>query len=139
MHIYRRSIFYYETDRMQVVHHSNYIRWMEEARIACLNALGVCYEELEAKGIISPVLSVECHYRSMSRFGETFRVETKLTEVTRVSYSLSYRIYDDATDELRADGTSSHCFINEKGRPISLAKKEPELYERVCRAVEPEA
>ena len=32
MHIYRRNIFYYETDRMQVVHHSNYIRWMEEAR-----------------------------------------------------------------------------------------------------------
>ena len=61
MHIYRRNIFYYETDRMQVVHHSNYIRWMEEARIACLNALGVCYAEMEAKGIISPVLSMECH------------------------------------------------------------------------------
>lgn len=138
MHTYRRKVHYYETDRMQVVHHSNYIRWMEEARIEALDALGVSYVEMEAKGIISPVLSVECHYRSMSRFGETVRVETKLTEVTRVSYSLSYRIYDEATGELRADGTSSHCFINEKGRPISLAKKEPELYESVCKAVEPE-
>lgn len=136
MHIYKRKVHYYETDRMQVVHHSNYIRWMEEARIECLDALGVCYVDMEARGIISPVLSVECHYRSMSRFGETVRIETKLTEVTRVSYSLSYRIYDDATGELRADGTSSHCFINEKGRPISLAKKDPELYERVCKAVE---
>lgn len=138
MHIYRRKVHYYETDRMQVVHHSNYIRWMEEARIEALDALGVSYVEMEAKGIISPVLSVECHYRSMSRFGETVRVETKLTEVTRVSYSLSYRIYDEATGALRADGTSSHCFINENGRPISLAKKEPVLYERVCKAVEPE-
>lgn len=138
MHTYRRKVHYYETDRMQVVHHSNYIRWMEEARIEALDALGVSYVKMEAKGIISPVLSVECHYRSMSRFGETVRVETKLTEVTRVSYSLSYRIYDEATGELRADGTSSHCFINEKGRPISLAKKEPELYESVCKAVEPE-
>ena len=138
MHTYRRKVHYYETDRMQVVHHSNYIRWMEEARIEALDALGVSYVEMEAKGIISPVLSVECHYRSMSRFGETVRVETKLTEVTRVSYSLSYRIYDEVTGELRADGTSSHCFINEKGRPISLAKKEPELYESVCKAVEPE-
>lgn len=136
MHIYKRKVHYYETDRMQVVHHSNYIRWMEEARIECLDALGVCYVDMEARGIISPVLSVECHYRSMSRFGETVRIETKLTEVTRVSYSLSYRIYDDATGELRADGTSSHCFINEKGRPISLAKKDPELYERACKAVE---
>ena len=89
MHTYRRKVHYYETDRMQVVHHSNYIRWMEEARIEALDALGVSYVEMEAKGIISPVLSVECHYRSMSRFGETVRVETKLTEVTRVSYSLS--------------------------------------------------
>ena len=36
---YERSPFYYETDRMNVIHHSNYIRWFEEARIYCIDIL----------------------------------------------------------------------------------------------------
>ena len=60
MHEYLHKVQYYETDQMKVVHHSNYIRWMEEARIAFLDAIGVSYAELETRGIISPVLSVDC-------------------------------------------------------------------------------
>ena len=33
MYNYERQVKYYETDKMGVVHHSNYIRWFEEARV----------------------------------------------------------------------------------------------------------
>ena len=49
---------YYETDQMGIIHHSNYIRWMEEARIAYMDELGFPYKKVEEAGIISPVLSV---------------------------------------------------------------------------------
>ena len=39
--IYERSAFYYETDRMDVIHHSNYIRWFEEARIHFMKNVGL--------------------------------------------------------------------------------------------------
>jgi len=51
--IYTRPVFYYETDRMDCVHHSNYIRWFEEARIHFMRQAGFPYEELEAAGIVS--------------------------------------------------------------------------------------
>ena len=50
MNAYRHTVQYYETDRMGIVHHSNYIRWMEEARVDYLAQLGWGLERLEAMG-----------------------------------------------------------------------------------------
>ena len=35
---YDHKVQYYETDGMGIVHHSNYIRWFEEARVDLLGA-----------------------------------------------------------------------------------------------------
>ena len=57
--MYQHKIQYYETDKMLVTHHSNYIRWMEEARVDFLDRIGWSYMKLEELGIISPVISVD--------------------------------------------------------------------------------
>lgn len=134
MHEYLHKVQYYETDQMKVVHHSNYIRWMEEARIAFLDAIGVSYAELETRGIISPVLSVDCQYRSMTRFGETVRIETRLVEVKNVKYRLTYRITDAATGALRAEGESSHCFVDPQDQVVSLKRADRMLFDQMTAA-----
>ena len=60
--MYRHIVQYYETDKMGITHHSNYIRWMEEARIDFLSKIGWSYAKLEEEGIIFPVVTVECKY-----------------------------------------------------------------------------
>ena len=55
---YEHHVKYYETDKMGIVHHSNYIRWMEEARMDLMEQMGCSYKELEDAEIISPVISV---------------------------------------------------------------------------------
>ena len=45
---YTHKVNYYETDKMGITHHSNYIRWMEEARIDFLESIGFGYDKLEA-------------------------------------------------------------------------------------------
>ena len=50
MEPYQHTVQYYETDKMGIVHHSNYIRWMEEARVAYLAQLGWNIEMLELWG-----------------------------------------------------------------------------------------
>ena len=70
MTVHRHSVQYYETDRMGIAHHSNYIRWMEEARIALLARIGFPYEALEARGVVSPVRSVQCRYKRSCTFGD---------------------------------------------------------------------
>ena len=70
---YKHTVQYYETDKMGIVHHSNYIRWMEEARVNFLDRIGASYFELEEKGIISPVTAIDCKYKLSTRFPETVR------------------------------------------------------------------
>ncbi len=69
---YQHKVQYYETDGMGIVHHSNYIRWFEEARVDFLAQIGMPFEQVEARGIVSPVLRVSCEYKTMARFGETY-------------------------------------------------------------------
>ncbi len=131
MHDYLHKVQYYESDQMKVAHHSNYIRWFEEARTDYLDSIGLSYAKMEPRGIISPVLSVECSYHSMTRYGESVRVRAWLTEMGNVRYRLYYQVLDAETGELRAEGTTSHCFINPSGKVISLKRADPAAFERM--------
>ncbi len=125
---YTRKVFYYETDQMGIVHHSNYIRWFEEARIDFLEQMNYPYARMEQEGIISPVLSVECEYLSMVHFGDTVVVEVSVEEFKMVKYSFSYVVKDAITGEIRCKGRTRHCFLNRDGKPVMIKKQFPELY-----------
>ena len=66
----RRQVTYYETDQMGAVHHSNYIRWFEEARVEFMRGIGLSYRAMEEEGVQVPVVSVSCKYRSPSTFDD---------------------------------------------------------------------
>ena len=55
---HRRRVLYYETDKMGIVHHSNYIRYMEEGRLEYMRQAGLVYKDLESRGILMPVTGV---------------------------------------------------------------------------------
>ena len=101
---YQRPVYYYETDRMDCVHHSNYIRWFEEARIHLMEELRFPYQELEAGGIVSPVLHAEADYRTMARFGETMEIAVQVEGYTGTRIAFSYQVRDKATGVLRWPG-----------------------------------
>ncbi len=126
-HPYEHHAKYYETDQMGIIHHSNYIRWMEEARMDLMNQMGLSYKAMETMEIISPVLSIACEYHSMVHFDDTVVIETKMLKYTGIRMEVEYRMTDKETGELRATGKSSHCFLNRSGRPISLKRSYPEL------------
>lgn len=122
---YRHKAQYYETDSMKIVHHSNYIRWMEEARVDMLEQMNLGYEIMESAGIASPVLSVECEYKSMVRFSETVTIAVRLVKYTGIRFEIEYAMSDEASGTLRAKGRTSHCFLDQNGRPISLPRRFP--------------
>ena len=128
---YRHKAQYYETDTMKIVHHSNYIRWMEEARVDMLEQMGLGYDAMEKEGILSPVLAVQCAFKAMTRFPETVEIEVRLARYTGVKFELSYRICGP-DGSLRAEGTSAHCFIDGSGRPLSLRRRFPAWDKTFC-------
>ena len=125
---YMHTVQYYETDRMGITHHSNYIRWMEEARVDFLSQIGWDYARLEEMGIISPVLSVSCDYKRTTTFSDKVTISVSVKEFKGVKLHLSYEM-KDKDGKVVCLGTSSHGFLNKDGRPIRMKQEYPELFE----------
>lgn len=128
MKLYRHKVQYYETDQMGIVHHSNYIRWFEEARMALLEQTGMPYQKMEELGIFSPVLSVEADYLRMIQYGTSVLIRTTVEEYNGIKLAVSYQVMDKSTGMVHCKGVTRHCFLNEKGRPIYLKKNYPEIH-----------
>lgn len=127
---------YYETDQMGIIHHSNYIRWMESARISFLDQIGIPYDQMEAAGIISPVLAVSCEYKAMVHFRDVVEVSVWIKAYNSVKLTVGYRITDQKTKKLRCEGESRHCFLTREGRPVMLSKSFPEWDQKLKAAME---
>ena len=124
---YEHHAKYYETDQMGIIHHSNYVKWMEEARLDLMDQIGLNYKQMEEMEIISPVLSISVDYHSMVRFDDTVIIQTKLVKYNGIKMEVEYVMTDKATGELRTTARSSHCFLNRSGKPISLKRSYPEI------------
>ncbi|WP_161879204.1 acyl-CoA thioesterase [Alkalibacterium sp. MB6] len=130
MNNWLHKVQYYETDQMQIVHHSNYIRWFEEARTYLMEQIDFGYDQMEEQGIVVPVLAVQADYKSMSRFGETVEVRAHIKEFTGVKMIIAYEIVDKHTEEIRCTGETKHAFLDkETYRPLSLKRKHKNLFD----------
>lgn len=121
------KVQYYETDQMGVVHHSNYIRWFEEARTQLLERAGLGYHEMEALGVIVPVLSVACEYKSSVKYGTAVAIVPTVKAYTGLRLEVSYLVLDAETGETKAVGRSSHAFLDSRFKPSHLQRRHPEV------------
>jgi acyl-CoA thioester hydrolase len=126
---YIHQATYYETDQMGVIHHSNYIRWFEEARVDFLEKMGLAYNKIESLGILIPVLSVSCEYKSSVRFNDKVMIIPTIVSFNGVKMTIHYEILDVETKLLKAEGSSSHCFLNKEFKPIPLKRSYPDIYQ----------
>lgn len=107
-----------ETDAMAIVHHSNYLAYFEETRVAFLADIGHPFTEWRASGLESPVLESFVQYRQPCRFDEVLTVYVSLATATRATFQMSYLITVD--DEVRTTGVTVHGCTTLAGRPTRL-------------------
>ena len=131
MKTYIHKVHYYETDKMGITHHANYIRWMEEARIDFLSQIGFGYDKLEQDGIISPVIGVECDYKSPTTFADEVEIRVSVEEFKGVKLIIKYTMIKCGSGELVLTGRSKHCFVNGENKPIILKRSFPEFAEKL--------
>ena len=129
MFVYRHKINYYETDRMGVTHHSNYIRFMEEARIAYLDTVGASYAQTEADGVISPVIGVEGKFMHTTTFDDVLEIEVFVKSMTTFKLKLGYVMRCKGVEVF--EGWSLHCFLDKEGHPLAIDDHYPQLRPKV--------
>ena len=134
MDAYRHKVQYYETDKMGITHHANYIRWMEEARIDFLSRIGFSYRKLEEMGVVSPVLSLDCRYLAPTTFDDEVFITVSVTEFRGVKLRLSY-VMENAAGKTVCEASSEHGILSREGRLIRIKKEYPDLYEALSREI----
>ena len=125
--MYEHKIQYYETDKMGITHHSNYKRFMEEARIDWLDKIGWNFAKLESMGLTSPVLSVKCEYKKSTTYYDVILIKLSLESYNGIKMKIKYEMTNKEKNEVVAIGETQHCFLNDKGFPIIIKKTYPEF------------
>lgn len=125
---YERTAYYYETDKMGIVHHSNYIRWFEETRVYFLEKCGYPYRKMEEEGVMIPVLSASCEYKNAIRFDETVLIDLKVTEFNGFKMTVTYTVTGKDDGVLKAVGETRHFFVDSSLRPIRVKKEHIGIY-----------
>jgi acyl-CoA thioester hydrolase len=116
---------YAETDRMDVVHHSNYLIWFEAARIQMLDEIGLPYKAIEADGYLIPVLAAQLSYKKPAFFDDRLDVHLFMRRLPRARFVFDYEVKRDSV--LLATGETTHGFMDANGRglrpPSAFLKK----------------
>ena len=126
---YSRKINYYETDRMGVVHHSNYIRYLEEARCKWLEHYNFPMERIEELGYTIPVLEVDCKYKYHITSGDEITIKPSIAEYNGVRMKINYEVLDAKTGKVVIEAWTKHCFTNRELKPVNMKKNNKEINE----------
>ncbi len=127
-------VHYYETDTMGYVHHSNYIRYFETARTEMFRQYGISYAEMEANGVMMPVIRTECRYIQPARFDELLTVCVTMKEMPAARMRLYYEITNEER-KIICEGMVELVFVNGNSRrpcrvPENVAEALKPYFER---------
>lgn len=133
---YPRKTNYYETDQMSIIHHSNYIRYFEEARLGWMEEIGMDYATVEKMGLIIPVMFVNCEYLVPLRYGDEIEIITKLRFFDGIKMEFGYEVYRRGDTTPCTTGSSGHCFLDREMKPVRLKREYPDIYELMLQALQ---
>lgn len=113
---------YHETDQMHFVHHSNYLKYFELARLEWLSNLQISYAEVESRGIFMPVVNASLKYIKPLIFGDNFSVTVILKKEPTATLEFDYKILNQ-NKELISTGNTLLAFLSSDTKlPIRCPK-----------------
>jgi acyl-CoA thioester hydrolase len=110
-----------DTDAMGIVHHSNYLRYFETARVEWLREKGLDYKILQARGQHLPLIESQCRYKKPARFDDILEISVS-TKIDGLRIILDYEIYNEETKELIATGSTQHVCVDNNMKVLALPK-----------------
>lgn len=113
---------YYETDKMQYVHHSNYAKYFETARIEWLRAIGISYKNMEDEGVMLPVVNLNTNFKKPAKYDDELTITTTLKQTPDVKIIFIYKVHNQ-DNELLTTGETTLVFVDSvKNKPIRCPK-----------------
>lgn len=123
------NVRYAETDRMGIVHHSVYPIWYELARTDLSKQAGFPYSQMEAEGIMLPLVELNSKYYSSAYYDDELTVTATVSKLTPVRIVFYYEVFRKISDKPINTGYTVHAIVNKDMKPINSKKLYPKIYE----------
>ena len=127
-HVEKLRVRFSDCDAGKIVHHSNLFRWLEEARLGLLRAIGVSYRSIEKDGIHFPLTACSATFSRPLRSEDQIEISLWLCRLSRARMEFYYQVA--INNDVAATATTSHAIINDEGRPIRL-QRDADLWARL--------
>lgn len=128
---------YAETDRMGVTHHANYAVWFEMLRTELCREMGMPYAAVEAAGVMSPLLGLQCKYHGTTTYDDEIIVRGWVAEYKGARMTVRYEVYANGGESPCCTGETQHAWVDAGTfMPFSLRKRFPEWHDILNHAVE---
>ncbi len=132
-YVHRHRVRYRECDPMGVVYHTHYLDWFEAARTEALRSAGLPYAELEAAGVIMPVVEATIRYHGSARYDDEVEIEATFPEMPRVRATVEYAVRRAGEAAVLVSGRVVLCFIDTaRGRPVAIPAAVRAAFERAA-------
>ncbi|MDH3251664.1 MAG: acyl-CoA thioesterase [Ignavibacteria bacterium] len=103
---------YADTDQMRFVYYGKFFEYFEQGRSDLLRSIGLPYPEIEAMGLILPVIEAHAEYKKAARYDDELMVVTRLKDKPIARVRIDYEVYKVDDPELLAEGYTIHSFVN---------------------------
>ncbi|KZL94518.1 acyl-CoA thioesterase [Clostridium magnum] len=125
------KVRYVETDRMGIVHHSNYYAWFEVGRGDFITKSGMTYSDMEKQGVMMPLVETYCKYYEGAKYDDDIIIQTSIGEMNPVKVIFNYNVIRELDGKLLANGKTTQAFVNNQFKIINLKKVHSELWEKL--------
>jgi len=119
---------YAETDKMGVVYHANFFVWFEIGRCELLRSIGSTYRELEATGIMLPVIEAHCEYRCPAHYDDELMITTTGELLSPARVAFEYEVCRPGDGVINGVGRTVHAAVDRTGKPCRLPDHVRELF-----------
>ncbi|WP_017212914.1 acyl-CoA thioesterase [Clostridium beijerinckii] len=122
---------YAETDKMGIVHHSNYFIWFEAGRTDFIKGSNISYSEMEENGILIPLAGSNCKYIIGAKYEDELIIKTWVKQLTPVKVEFNYSVIRENDQKEIAKGSTLHVFVNNDFKIINLKKVNKEIFNKL--------
>jgi acyl-CoA thioester hydrolase len=119
---------YADTDRSQVVYHSNYLRYFEIGRTSLMRDVAYSYKEIEESGYVYPIIDLGVTFYQSLYYDDLMYIYTRPVNLERVRLQFDYVITHAGQGHMICVGYTKHCAANALGRPVAVDPKTVELW-----------
>jgi tol-pal system-associated acyl-CoA thioesterase len=121
MQISKYRVYYEDTDAGGIVYYANYLKFCERGRTEYIRSLGISQADLmEKQGIGFVVKKCEIEYKSSAKLDDMIRVETEISNKTKVSVEMTQKVYRDSDNSLLCDGSFLIVCVNRQMKPTKI-------------------